>query len=213
MSHITIISIHGPTNSGKDTLCKMIRDRALGRIRHLKFADQLRIDTEKRLEIPQATLELINSNQAIRDKWEREELLRGNKCFKDWMILTAREYCATEPFRYVDAFVKAVSMARYDNGYDSAIIVSDCRKGIELMALTRLTPRLYCFRIDRPNNPAEPKALDGLLDDFAMPVLSNEEGDAEGMYLEYCKAMQTMTPWPDWSEDLMAQRIREIKTT
>lgn len=174
-----IISLHGHTGVGKDTLAEQLNNA-----HHLKFATQLRLDT--------AGMYYDGVTTPLTDEMMRTPNWSGGMSFKECMVQTGRAFSTTDPYRYCRQLAEELRYEVQMTG-QNMFVVSDCRKRIEFDTLLELG-NVWAFRIHRINNPYKEGALDNLLDDLILPAIWSY-GKPTAMLEELKTLMVTTSPY------------------
>lgn len=161
---IPVLSIHGLSGSGKDTLAKEIGE-LMGN-RRVSFGDFIRV-------------ELGESGFPAPDD-ERSPQYQTGRSYKDLMVDYGRSMSLLDPMRYVhmmdEYLTDAHATMNQPDGVREMLVITDCRRPVEFEML-RDNPLLDLWCVRLPNREGSKlMPLDDLLGNYRIKALSDTNG-------------------------------------
>lgn len=114
---LKIIAVHGPLNSGKDTVANYIKDKFPGRFERYAFAGPLK---------EAAKVMFMFTDEQLEDQILKKEI----DAFWGFSPRTAMQLLGTEYARGMlrdDVWIKRAELAMEREGLNKGLIISDCR--------------------------------------------------------------------------------------
>ena len=151
---LNVLSLHGVSGSGKDTLADIIHPVADQSSYRLSFGYYLRTDVCLSLSIYSPP------------ENEREVVPGTGMTFKEHMVRVGRQMALRDPLRYVRMVERELDELSEFSPLDRLVVCTDCRRPAEFrMLLDHPSINLWAVRLPTREG-LRPMPLDHLLDDY-----------------------------------------------